>query len=80
MGIIHGAIIYQMKKMDPTVHAAHATDRERVATETAAAEERVTLLSLVFVERGGSSSAKKALADITQKWEGMGLHLEFQKI
>jgi len=64
MGIALGAIIY-------TVHAAHATDRARVATETAAAEERGHVVELVFVERGGSSSAKKALANITQKWEGM---------
>ena len=80
VGITHGEINYQMTKIDPVAHAARAHDRARVAAETAAAEENGHVVGLVFVKRGGSSSAKKALADITQKWEGMCLHLEFQKI
>ena len=71
MGITHGAINYQMKKIDPAAHAARAHDRARVAAETAAAEEKGHVVELVFVERGRSSSAKKALAGITQKLEGM---------
>ena len=61
-------------------HALAGLGGRGVILITAAAEERGHVVELVFVERGGSSSAKKALADITQKWEGMCLHLEFQKI
>ena len=55
MGITHGAINYQMKKIDPAAHAARTHERARVAAETAAAEEKGHVVELVFVERGGSS-------------------------
>ena len=46
MGISRGAIRRQMDRIDPAALADRMADLERVATETAAAEERVTLLSL----------------------------------
>ena len=71
MGISRGAIRRQMDRIDPADLVDRMADRERVATETAAAEERGHVVELVFVERGGSAPAKKALDKITQKLQGM---------
>ena len=73
MGISRGAIERQMRAMNPTAHAARIADRERVAAEITEARACERDVEIVFVERGGSSSAKKMLGDLTQKLEGMAL-------
>ena len=74
MGITREAIMYQMRVLDPEAHAAGENDRARVAAETAAAEATGHVVDIVFVERGGSASAKKALVKITQKLNGITRH------
>ena len=74
MGISVGAIAHQIRVLDPAAHAARANDRARVAAETAAAEAAGHFVDIVFVERGGSASAKNALVKITQKLKGITCH------
>ena len=78
MGISVGAIARQVRLMDPDAHAERVNDRKRVAVETAAAEENGHVVELIFVERGGSAPAKKALAKITQKLQGMAFTTRFR--
>ena len=74
MGISVGAIAHQIRVLDPAAHAARANDRARVAAEVAAAKAAGHLVDIVFVERGGSASAKNALVKITQKLKGITCH------
>ena len=74
MGLTRNAINYQIRVLDPAGHAAMVNDRARVAAETAAAEAAGHVVDIVFVERGGSASAKKALVKITQKLKGIARH------
>ena len=74
MGITREAINYQIRVLDPAGDAAMVNDRARVAAETAAAEAAGHVVDIVFVERGGSASAKKALVKITQKFKGIARH------
>ena len=60
MGISSGAIARQLRKDDPAAFAARQDDRARVKAEAAAAEASGKNVEFVFVERGGSSSAKRA--------------------
>ena len=81
MGISRGAIRRQMDRIDPAALADRMADRERVATETAAAEERVTLLSLSFRnEEDCLRQRRRWLTSLKSGKVYMGLHLEFQKI
>jgi len=70
MGISRGSIQYRMDQIDPDAFAARATDRERVRTEVAAAEEAGHCVKIVFAERGGSASAQKTLTNLTSKLQG----------
>ena len=74
MGITREAINYQIRVLDPLAHTALVSDRARVAAETAAVEAAGHVVDIVFVERGGSASAKKALVKITQKLKGIARH------
>ena len=74
MGITREAINYQIRVLDPAGDAAMVNDRARVAAETAAAEAAGHVVDIVFVERRGSASAKKALVKITQKFKGIARH------
>ena len=57
MGVTKQGIQYQMDIIDPAAAAAHAAERARVATETAAAEAAGVGVQFVFVERAGSAPA-----------------------
>ena len=54
-----------------TANAARVAEQERVAAEVTEAHACESDGEIVFMERGGSSSAKKMLTDLTQKQEGM---------
>ena len=70
MGISRAAIEYQMQKIDPAAHAARLADHARVEAEAAAAEASGKNVEVVFVERGGSSSAKRALGKLEKRLKG----------
>ena len=70
MGISRAAIEYQMQKIDPAAHAARLADHARVEAEAAAAEASGKNVEFVFVERGGSSSAKRALGKLEKRLKG----------
>ena len=63
MGISRGAI-------EPAAFAARLEDRARVKAEAAAAEASGKNVEFVFVERGGSSSAKRALGKLEKRLKG----------
>ena len=79
MGISKGAIQRQMRRIDPVALADRLVDRERAKAETSASEAAGHVVDIVFVERGGSASARKALVKITHKLEG-ARHLHMQII
>ena len=66
MGISRGAIERRMRQIDPSALA----DRTRVAAETAASVAAGHVIDVIFVERGGSASAKEAVAKVTRKLKG----------
>ena len=70
MGISRGSIRHQMGKDDPAAFAARQEDRARVKAEAAAAEASGKNVEFVFVERGGSSSAKRALGKLEKRLKG----------
>ena len=70
MGISRGAIEFQLRKVDPAAFAARLEDRARVKAEAAAAEASGKNVEFVFVERGGSSSAKRALGKLEKRLKG----------
>ena len=70
MGISRGASEHQLRKVDPAAFAARQEDRARVKAEAAAAEASGRNVEFVFVERGGSSSAKGALGKLEQRLKG----------
>ena len=70
MGISRHAIEFQMQKIDPAAHAARLADHARVEAEAAAAEASGKNVEFVFVERGGSSSAKRALGKLEKRLKG----------
>ena len=74
MGISIGAIQRQMRRIDPVALADRLADRERAKAETSVSEAAGHVVDIVFVERGGSASAKKALVKITQKLKGIARH------
>jgi hypothetical protein len=72
MEIARGAIERQSRKNDPTAFAARREDRARVKAEATAVEASGKNMESVFVERGGSSSAKRAaLGKLQAKLYGM---------
>jgi len=71
MGISRGAIQHQMRLIDPASLAGRLADRQRFEASTAASEAAGHIVDIVFVERGGSATAKNALVKITQKLRGM---------
>ena len=70
MGISRGAIERHLRKVDPAAFAARQEDRARVKAEAAAAEASGKNVEFVFVERGGSSSAKRALGKLEKRLKG----------
>ena len=74
MGISIGAIQRQMRRIDPVALADRLADRERATAETSASEAAGHIVDIVFVERGGSASARKALVKITHKLQGTVRH------
>ena len=70
MGISRGEIERQLRKNDPTDFAARLEDRARVKAEAAAAEASGKNVEFVFLERGGSSSAKRALGKLEKRLKG----------
>ena len=70
MRISIGAIQRQLRKVDPAAFAARLEDRARVKAEAAAAEASGKNVEFVFVERGGSSSAKMALGKLEKRLKG----------
>ena len=70
MGISSGAIARQLRKNDSAAFAARQDDRARVKAEAAAAEASGKNVEFVFVERGGSSSAKRALGKLEKRLKG----------
>ena len=79
MGISIGAIQRQMRRIDPVALADRLVDRERAKAETSVSEAAGHVVDIVFVERWGSASARKALVMITQKLKG-ARHLHMQII
>ena len=61
LGIDESTIRYHIGIGDPAAAAARASDRARVATETAAAEADGADVQFVFVERAGSAPAAAAV-------------------
>ena len=80
MGISRGAIERQIRVMDPDAHTARVKERVRVETETAEAAAIGHVVEFVFVERGGSASAKKALLRLTEKLQGKPHHIENERL
>ena len=70
MGITREAILYHVQKIDLAADAARLEDQARVKAETAAAEASGKNVEFVFVERGGSSSAKRALGKLEKRLKG----------
>ena len=70
MGISIDAIEHQLRKVDPAAFAARLEDRARVKAEAAAAEASGKNVEFFFVERGGSSSAKRALGKLEKRLKG----------
>ena len=70
MGISRHAIEFQMQKIDPAAHAARLADHAQVEAEAAAAEASGKNVEFVFVERGGSSSPKRALGKLEKRLKG----------
>ena len=56
--------------IDPVALADRLADRERAKAETSVSEAASHVVDIVYVERGGSASARKALVKITQKLKG----------
>ena len=79
MGISIGAIQRQMRRIDPVALADRLADRERAKAETSVSEAAGHVVDIVFVERWGSATARKALVMITQKLKG-ARHLHMQII
>jgi hypothetical protein len=70
MGISRQSIEYQMKIIDPAAVAARREDQARVKAEAAAIKASGKNVEFVFVERGGSFSAKRALGKLQAKLNG----------
>ena len=70
MGITRQSIEHHMKTIDPAAFAARLEDQARVKAEAAAAEASGKNVEFVFVERGGSSSAKMALGKLEKRLKG----------
>ena len=63
-------LLYHVQKFDLAADAARLEDQARVKAEAAAAEASGKNVELVFVERGGSSSAKRALGKLEKRLKG----------
>ena len=75
MGISRGAIERRMRQIDPSALA----DRTRVAAETAASVAAGHVIDVIFVERGGSASAKEEVAKVTRKLKGKAHNIRVHK-
>ena len=64
-----------MRQIDPSALA----DRTRVAAETAASVAAGHVVDIIFVERGGSASAKEAVAKVTRKLKGKAHNIRVHK-
>ena len=72
--IIHNAIYYQIKVLDPAGDAAMVNDRARVAAETAASESAGHIVDIVVVSKGGRPPQRRRSSKITHKLQGIARH------